>query len=177
MTDQLFGTSTALPPPRPAERTGRWVLHRAGIVNVWQYDRAELTFAGGRALLRGSNGAGKSKALEVLLPFLLDGDTRSIDATGRDRTSVYWLMTDGRDPGNHVGYVWLELRMTEACPDGETSDRFLTVGAGLKAATSTRTSTTWFFMTESARVGEALHLAADMSLDRLRDHLGPEAVT
>ncbi|MGH9293905.1 MAG: TIGR02680 family protein, partial [Acidimicrobiales bacterium] len=60
---------------------------------------------------------------------------------------------------------------------GETSDRFLTVGAGLKAATSTRTSTTWFFMTESARVGEALHLGADMSLDRLRDHLGPEAVT
>jgi hypothetical protein len=67
---------------------GRWVLHRAGILNVWQYDRVELRFAGGRLLLRGKNGAGKSKALEILLPFLLDGDTRALDATGRDRTTV-----------------------------------------------------------------------------------------
>ena len=92
-------------PLLPAERgLGRWVLHRAGIINVWQYDRTELSFAGGRVLLRGKNGAGKSKALEVLLPFLLDADTRAMDATGRDRTTVYWLeMTNGHEAGNHVG--------------------------------------------------------------------------
>ncbi|MGH9304831.1 MAG: hypothetical protein ACRDZ5_10525, partial [Acidimicrobiales bacterium] len=144
MNDQLFATATSPPAPSPAERIGRWVLHRAGIVNVWEYDRAELSFAGGRVLLRGSNGAGKSKALEVLLPFLLDGDTRSIDATGRDRTSVFWLMTDRREAGNHVGYVWLELRMTEEAPGGSTTDRFLTLGAGMKASTSTRQAATWF---------------------------------
>ena len=177
MTDQLFATDPSLPPLCPAERLGRWVLHRAGIVNVWEYDRAELSFAGGRVLLRGSNGAGKSKALEILLPFLLDGDTRAIDATGRDRTSVYWLMTDRRDAGTHVGYVWLELRMTENTPDGETSDRFLTIGAGMKAAMSTRQAATWFFMTEDARVGELLHLGADISIDRLRDQVGVDAVT
>ena len=116
MTDQLFHPGPAMAEPlplRPAERYGRWVLHRAGIVNVWQYDRTEIDFAGGRALLRGKNGAGKSKALEVLLPFLLDGDIRAMDAAGRDRTSVYWLMTDGRDPGNHVGYVWFEMRLSD----------------------------------------------------------------
>ena len=177
MTSQLFATNPSLPPLRPAGRLGRWVLHRAGIVNVWEYDRAELSFADGRVLLRGSNGAGKSKALEVLLPFLLDGDTRSIDATGRDRTSVYWLMTDRREAGNHVGYVWLELRMTKDGPDGETIDRFLTIGAGMKAASSTRQSATWFFMTEDARVGELLHLGAEISIERLRDQIGSEAVT
>ena len=113
MTDQL---SRPAPPfhrcARPSDSAGGCCT--AGIVNVWEYDRAELSFAGGRVLLRGSNGAGKSKALEVLLPFLLDGDTRAIDATGRDRTSVYWLMTDRREAGTHVGYVWLELRMTGA---------------------------------------------------------------
>ncbi|MHB8506744.1 MAG: hypothetical protein ACYDEN_13675, partial [Acidimicrobiales bacterium] len=174
MTSQMFADATTPPPPlRPAERVGRWVLNRAGITNVWQYDRAELLFGGGRALLRGRNGAGKSKALEVLLPFLLDGDTRGIDAAGRDRTSVYWLMTDGRDPGNHVGYVWLELRMTG--PDGQ--ERFCTVGAGLKASTSTRQPTTWFFVTEEARVGVDLRLDSDMSSERLRDRLGSDAVT
>ena len=153
------------------------MLHRAGIVNVWEYDRAELSFAGGRVLLRGSNGAGKSKALEVLLPFLLDGDTRAIDATGRDRTSVYWLMTDRREAGNHVGYVWLELRMSENTSDGKTSDKFLTIGAGMKAAMSTRQPATWFFMTEDARVGELLHLGADISIERLRVQIGTDAVT
>jgi recombinational DNA repair ATPase RecF len=73
-----------------AEPLGRWVLHRAGIRNVWQYDDAELHFAGGRLLLRGRNGAGKSKALELLLPFLLDGDParphhRAVADDGRPR--------------------------------------------------------------------------------------------
>jgi uncharacterized protein (TIGR02680 family) len=173
VTDQMFANPVTSPPLRPAERVGRWVLHRAGISNVWQYDHVELQFAGGRALLRGRNGAGKSKALEVLLPFLLDGDTRGIDAAGRDRTSVYWLMTDGRDPGNHVGYVWLELRMTS--PDGD--ERFCTLGAGLKASTSTRQPATWFFLTEEARVGVDLHLDTEMSAERLRERFGSDAVT
>ena len=138
MPDQLFGApdaavSAASFDDETPSRIGRWVMNRAGIVNVWQYDRAEFRFAGGRALLRGKNGAGKSKALEVLLPFLLDGDTRTIDASGRDRTTVGWLMSDGRDPGNHVGYVWLELRFT----DEDGVDRFCTLGAGLKSSSST----------------------------------------
>jgi uncharacterized protein (TIGR02680 family) len=174
VTDQLFATPSAPAPPLlPAERIGRWVLHRAGINNVWQYDRTELSFGGGRVLLRGKNGAGKSKALEILLPFLLDGDTRSIDATGRDRTSVLWLMTDGRDAGNHVGYAWLELRLTSE--DGE--ERFCTLGAGLKASSSNRVTATWFFLTETSRVGVDLHLGPDVSTDRLREVLGSDAVT
>jgi len=147
-------------------------MHRAGIINVWQYDRAELSFAGGRVLLRGKNGAGKSKALEVLLPFLLDGDTRAMDATGRDRTTVYWLMTDGREAGNHVGYVWLELRMTHE--NGE--ERFCTLGAGLKASTSTRQAATWFFLTEEARVGVDLHLDPTVSMEKLKERLGADSV-
>lgn len=180
MTDQLFG-----PPQQaaaidlddgPPGRLGRWVLHRAGIVNVWQYDRVEFRFADGRALFRGKNGAGKSKALEVLLPFLLDGDTRSIDASGRDRTTVGWLMTDGREPGNHVGYVWLELRLS----DGDGQDRFCTLGAGLKSSSSTKQSTTWFFVVPDARVGPDIVLETDgecLSLDRLKAQLGDQVTT
>jgi uncharacterized protein (TIGR02680 family) len=155
--------------------TGRWVLHRAGVLNVWQYDRAEFGFAGGRLLLRGKNGAGKSKALEVLLPFLFDGDTRRLDATGRDRTTVTWLMTDGRPNGNHVGYVWLELRACD--PDG--TERFCTLGAGLKASTATRRSDAWFFITDR-RVGIDVELERAgecLSIERLKDVLGEEAVT
>jgi uncharacterized protein (TIGR02680 family) len=157
-------------PLDPSAPEGRWVLHRAGILNVWQYDRVELRFAGGRMLLRGKNGAGKSKALEMLLPFLLDGDTRLLDATGRDRTTVTWLMTDGRPDGNHLGYVWLELRC---------GDAFLTLGAGLKASTAARRSDCWFFITDK-RVGVDLDfdVAGEcLSIERLRGVVGEEAVT
>ncbi len=163
-----------VPPSDTTGTPGRWVLHRAGIVNVWQYDRVELRFAGGRLLLRGKNGAGKSKALEVLLPFLLDGDTRHLDATGRDRTTVKWLMTDGRPAGNHIGYVWLELRCADA--DGE---RFHTLGAGLKASSSTGGTDTWFFATDR-RVGVdfTLDRAGEcLSIDKLKEALGEEAIT
>jgi uncharacterized protein (TIGR02680 family) len=154
---------------------GRWVLHRAGILNVWQYDRVELTFAGGRMLLRGKNGAGKSKALEILLPFLFDGDTRQLDATGRDRTTVGWLMTDGRPNGNHVGYVWLELR----CLQADGSETFQTLGAGLKASSATRHADSWFFLTPR-RVGVDLELDVAgecLSIDRLKEAIGDDAVT
>lgn len=165
--------------PHPSDQgpgpEGRWSLHRAGIVNVWQYDRVNLIFAGGRMLLRGKNGAGKSKALEMLLPFLFDGDTRQLDATGRDRTTVRWLMTDGRPNGNHVGYLWLELRCLH--PDGSMS--FQTLGAGLKASTATGKADTWFFMTDR-RPGVDLDLDVAgecLSVDRLKEALGDDAVT
>jgi recombinational DNA repair ATPase RecF len=74
----------------------RYRLERAGIHNVWQYDNHIFEFGDGRLLLRGRNGAGKSKALEMLLPFLLDGDARRLDTTGTSRTSLRWLMLEGR---------------------------------------------------------------------------------
>ena len=82
------------PVTAPTDPTPRYRLERAGIRNVWQYDDHVLEFAEGRLLLRGRNGAGKSKALEMLLPFLLDGDVRRLDTTGTNRTSLRWLMAD-----------------------------------------------------------------------------------
>ena len=37
-------------------------------------------FGGGRLLLRGPNGSGKSKAMELLFPFLFDGDMAATEA-------------------------------------------------------------------------------------------------
>jgi hypothetical protein len=61
-----------------AERPPRWTLSRAGIINVYQYGVETLHFGGGRLLLRGVNGSGKSTAMNMLLPFLLDADTRPL---------------------------------------------------------------------------------------------------
>jgi len=100
MTDQLFGApdaavSAASFDDETPSRIGRWVLNRAGIVNVWQYDRAEFRFAGGRTLLRGKTVPASPRRSRCCSRSCWDGDTRTIDASGRDRTTVGWLMSDG----------------------------------------------------------------------------------
>ncbi|MFI5571482.1 TIGR02680 family protein [Streptomyces sp. NPDC051740] len=158
-------------PPSPH----RYRLHRAGIRNVWQYDHQEFTFGEGRLLLRGKNGAGKSKALEMLLPYLLDGDARALDATGTGRTTLAWLMLDGFARTNRLGYLWLEFART----DEEGDEQHLTVGAAVRASQSTRTARPFFFTTR-LRVGEDLDLAPagqPLPVDRLKTLVGPENVT
>jgi uncharacterized protein (TIGR02680 family) len=131
----------------------RFRLSRAGIVNVWQYDDQVFEFADGRLLLRGANGAGKSKTLEMLLPFVLDGDKLRMTASARHHTSLLWLMTDGYDGTGRVGYLWVEFVRTSDNGDPE----WFTCGVGVRASQSTRTATAWYF-TSPLRVGADLLL-------------------
>ncbi|MFF6846151.1 TIGR02680 family protein [Streptomyces antimycoticus] len=160
----------------PATTTGtRFRLHRAGIQNVWQYDTQEFSFGDGRLLLRGKNGAGKSKALEMLLPYLLDGDSRALDATGTGRTTLAWLMLDGFEQTNRLGYLWVEFRGTT--DDG--SHRFLTLGVAIRASKSTQKALPTFFVT-FLRVGEDLHLVEGgkpLPVDRLKEIVGSDNTT
>lgn len=156
----------------PSDGSDRFRLHRAGILNVWQYDEQEFTFADGRLLLRGANGAGKSKTLEMLLPFALDGDKARITASARHHTSLLWLMTDGYEGQARVGYVWLEF--LRVLPDG--SEEAFTCGVGIRASASARSATAWHFAT-SRRVGRDLSLEDDagpLSRPRLEEVIGSD---
>ena len=98
-------------PAAATERARRWMLSRAGIVNVYQYGNEILHFAGGRLLLRGVNGSGQSTAMNMLLPFLLDADTRRIDAAGEQSGVLRSWMLSGR---NEHFQVVRSLASTEA---------------------------------------------------------------
>jgi hypothetical protein len=83
---------------------------RAGIINLWDYSDEEFAFGDGRLALRGHNGSGKTKALEVLFPFILDGslDARRLDPfSGENRTMKANLLYRGQDAEH--GYVWMEF--------------------------------------------------------------------
>ncbi|HWE87961.1 MAG TPA: TIGR02680 family protein [Pseudonocardiaceae bacterium] len=155
----------------------RWRLHRGGIVNIWQYDEQEFDFSGGRAVFQGTNGSGKSRTLELLLPLCLDGDLRQLGSKGFDTVSIRRLMLDDYDGGpNRIGYAWVELRRVDA--DG--SERFLTCGLGLKASVSSQqVSDSWRFITP-ARVGAGLSLVGSdrvpVGQAALRDEIGADAV-
>lgn len=157
--------------PNPAP--GRFRPLRAGIRNVWEYDDQEFWFSGGRLILRGANTAGKSKALELLLPFVLDGEIRPdrLDPFGNRSKTMYWNLIEFDDDRRAAtGYCWLEFGRV----DNDGQSHFLTALVGMRANRGAgRKVETWFAVTP-LRVGKDLDLAPDhnpLPPDRLRDAL------
>ena len=102
---------TVLHPPRPRQ-SARYRLHRAGLIGLYEYEDETFEFERGRLLLRGPNGSGKSKALELLLPLLLDGELRPerLDPFGGRGRSMRWnLVGDQESRAPATGFSWLEL--------------------------------------------------------------------
>src|ERR1700756_3614033 len=115
----------------------RFKPSRAGVINVWDYVDEEWAFADGRLALRGHNGSGKTKALEVLFPFVLDGvaDSRRLDPfSGENRTMKSNLLYRGQE--SEYGYVWMEFGRQATRTPG-----ILATGTLGTAATGTGTGT------------------------------------
>ncbi|MGH2751916.1 MAG: TIGR02680 family protein [Actinomycetota bacterium] len=153
--------------PRPLSE--RFVPLRAGIVNLWQYDDHEFRFHNGRLLLRGENGMGKSKALELLLPFLLDADLRPerLDPFGDRAKTMRWNLLEDVH-ASRLGYAWIEFGRL----DGEL-ERHVTIGAGLRATASVRDVDSWYFVAH-ARPGrdfEVVEQRVPLTKERLRSVL------
>jgi hypothetical protein len=136
--------------PEPGRE--RWQPLRAGILNLYLYDEQAFAFHHGRLLLRGNNGTGKSMALEVLLPYLLDADmtpSRLSTFGGRDRNMHLWLI--GFDKSgtrtSERGCTWVEFG--RRLPDG-TSEYF-TVGALIEGTRDGAAKAHYF--TTAARMG------------------------
>lgn len=148
---------------------GRWRLNRAGIVNVYQYENEVLHFGGGRLLLRGVNGSGKSTAMNMLLPFLLTARQARIDAAGEQSGILKAWMLNGRDDAQPVGYLWIEF---------ERSGEFLVCGCGIRANRQSDTVKTWWFVT-AKRPGIDLELverSVPLSAEGLRAALDGDEV-
>jgi uncharacterized protein (TIGR02680 family) len=150
----------------------RFKPSRAGIVNLWDYRDEEFVFADGRLVLRGPNGSGKTKALEVLFPFVLDGriEPRRLNPfASEDRTMKSNLLFRGQESA--YSYVWLEFAH---------ADTFVTVGIGLRAQKHNDRVTRWYFVVDG-RVGVDFSLLGpdDRPLTRkqLAAELGPDALT
>ena len=155
--------------PEKAAASCRWRLNRAGIVNVYQYGNEVLHFAGGRLLLRGVNGSGKSTAMNMLLPFLLTTHEGRIDAAGDQSGILKSWMLSGRDDAQPVGYLWIEFRRGE---------EFLVCGCGIKANRQADSVNTWWFIT-AKRPGIDLDLVAGgtaLSSEALRAELDGDEV-
>lgn len=133
----------------------RFVLARAGIVNLYEYDDQVFELSDGRLLLRGHNTSGKTKALELLLPFCLDGDIspRKLDPFAKNAKEMKWNLVGCVPAEQRIGYVWLEFARL-----GANGLEYLTAGIGLKANRGGDGVQRWYFLLRDRRVGHDLTL-------------------
>jgi uncharacterized protein (TIGR02680 family) len=136
--------------------SSRWRPRRAGIINLYEYANQVFDFSGGRLLLRGHNTSGKTKALELLLPFCLDGDIspKKLDPFGAGYKDMKWNLIGCTGDLKRVGYAWLEF---ERIGEPGTAQR-LTVGVGMRYAKEQPEVTRWYFVARNRSVGSDLSL-------------------
>ncbi|MET7771113.1 TIGR02680 family protein [Nocardia sp. NPDC005366] len=153
----------------------RFIPTRAGIVNLWDYRDQEFCFADGRLVLRGPNGSGKTKALEVLFPFVLDGriEPRRLNPfAGEERTMKSNLLY--RKQESAYSYVWMEFARG-GWDDPET----VTVGIGMRATRSSDKVTRWYFVADG-RVGVDFSLIGPddrpFTRKQLAEQIGTDAI-
>ncbi|QIS13218.1 TIGR02680 family protein [Nocardia arthritidis] len=153
----------------------RFVPTRAGIVNLWDYRDQEFCFADGRLVLRGPNGSGKTKALEVLFPFVFDGriEPRRLNPfAGEERTMKSNLLY--RKQESAYSYVWMEFAR------GDWDDpEVVTIGIGMRATRSSDKVTRWYFVADG-RVGVDFSLIGPddrpFTRKQLADEIGTDAI-
>ena len=154
-------------------RTDRFRPTRCGVVNLWDYRDDEFVFADGRLVLRGPNGSGKTKALEVLFPFVLDGriEPRRLNPfAGDERTMKANLLYRGQEAA--YGYVWMEFRRA-----GNPAGEVVTIGAGLRAQRHHERVSRWYFVVDGqvgvdfSLIGEDDRPLTKRQLEAEVDHL------
>lgn len=150
----------------------RFRLVRAGILNLYEYGDQVFELSGGRLLLRGHNASGKTKALELLLPFCLDGDIspRKLDPFAKASKDMRWNLVGCIEGEQRTGYVWLEFERL-------STDGTERVGAviGMKANASITGVQRWYAVVRGRRIGEDLSLRrgdAPLSKAELAAELG-----
>ena len=137
--------------------TNKWQVHRAGILNYWYYDEAEFLLAGGRMMLRGSNGSGKSVTMQSLVTVLLDGVTRAsrLDSFGSQSRKIEDYLLGEKELSDYeerTGYLFLEYKR-------ENSGQYLSTGIGLHARRGGSRVEFWgFVLQDGLRVGHNFQL-------------------
>lgn len=123
-----------LPAPSRAER---WQPLRAGVVNLWEYDAAEVWYADGRLQLQGANESGKSTLMTLTTLLLIAGDISShnIDTLGQSEKRFRYYVEptghalDRRDAtqAKNRGWAWLEFGSVGGASARSTSEEYFTL--------------------------------------------------
>lgn len=120
----------------------RFTLMRCGVISLFHYANQLFEAEDGHLLLRGSNGSGKSTAVELIAPLLFDGNLSAANLSTADgqRSISYHLLLDGLYT-RRLGYAWVQF----ASRTVTGHDRWVTLALGVKQARDTKHDA-WFLV-------------------------------
>lgn len=134
----------------------RFKITKIGLLNFWLYDEEEYDFYGGKLILRGINGSGKSVTMQSFIPLILDGNKspERLDPFGSKERKIEDYVLGDVDAGQKeeaTSYLYMETY-------NEEEKQYITVGLGFRGRKGKGVESWGFALKDGARVGKDFFL-------------------
>lgn len=154
----------------------RFRVTKIGLLNFWLYDEEEYDFYGGKLILRGTNGSGKSVTMQSFIPLILDGNKSPdrLDPFGsKERKIEDYIIGDseGVQKEEATSYLYMETF-------NESDNKYITIGLGFRGRKGRPVESWGFSLKDGKRVGKDFFLYKDsankipLSKNELKSRLG-----
>lgn len=154
----------------------RFRITKIGLLNFWLYDEEEYDFYGGKLILRGINGSGKSVTMQSFIPLILDGNKSPdrLDPFGsKERKIEDYILGDaeGVQKEESIAYLYMETY-------NEEENKYITIGLGFRGRKGKPVESWGFALKDGKRVLKDFYLYKDpvnkipLSRNELKSRLG-----
>ncbi len=154
----------------------RLKVTKIGLLNFWLYDEEEYDFYGGKLILRGSNGSGKSVTMQSFIPLILDGNKSPdrLDPFGsKERKIEDYIIGDAESGQKEESTAYLYMEIYD-----EQNNRYVTIGLGFRGRKGRPVESWGFALKDGKRVGKDFFLYKDainkipLTKNELKSRLG-----
>lgn len=154
----------------------RFKITKIGLLNFWLYDEEEYDFYGGKLILRGTNGSGKSVTMQSFIPLILDGNKSPdrLDPFGsKERKIEDYIIGDAESiqKEESTAYLYMETFLKE-------ENKYITIGLGFRGRKGKPVDSWGFSLKDGKRIGKDFFLYKDaankipLSKNELKSRLG-----
>lgn len=137
----------------------RYKVTKIGLLNFWLYDEEEYDFYGGKLILRGTNGSGKSVTMQSFIPLILDGNKSPdrLDPFGsKERKIEDYILGDGDYFQKEESTAYLYMETFNA-----SLNKYLTIGLGFRGRKGRPVESWGFALKDGSRIGYDFYLYKD----------------
>ena len=139
----------------------RFKVTKIGLLNFWLYDEEEYDFYGGKLILRGTNGSGKSVTMQSFIPLILDGNKSPdrLDPFGsKERKIEDYIIGDSESiqKEDATAYLYMETL-------NEENNQYITIGLGFRGRKGKTVESWGFALKDGSRIGKDFYLYKDKS--------------
>lgn len=154
----------------------RFRITKIGLLNFWLYDEEEYDFYGGKLILRGTNGSGKSVTMQSFIPLILDGNKSPdrLDPFGsKERKIEDYIIGDSESIQKEeaTSYLYMETF-------NEEENKYITIGLGFRGRKGRPVESWGFSLKDGKRINKDFYLYKDpankipLSKNELKSRLG-----